>query len=299
MNPIFKIAGTKHKPTLSAETSAALPPGMYSVHVSMEEGLYFDKMSPVTDEIIEITNSVNDKIVEDINNFLKPEVRQRFADHKLVYKRGILLHGAPGTGKTTSIARVSQKIVEGGGIVLFGPSPELAGEIIRLIRGTNPTSTILLVYEELETYLQRYSHEMLSILDGQLQVDNIVTLATTNYISRIPSRIKNRPSRFALSIEVGVPDEGFRKEFFSKKLLPQYQERLAEFVESTDGMVVDQMKDVIVSVCCIGVGLSDTIQRLQAMQADSVGMDDYNETEMKEYFQLGTQKVAKKPLKIY
>lgn len=297
MNPIYKIAGTKHKPTLSAETSQALPPGMYTVHVSMEEGIFFDKMTPVTDEIISIANSVNDKIIEDINNFLKPEVRQRFSDHKLVYKRGILLHGPPGTGKTTSIASVSKTIVDSGGIVLFGPSPDLAGEVIRMIRGTNPNSTILLIYEELETYLQRYSHEMLSILDGQLQVDNIVTLATTNYISRVPARIKNRPSRFAFSIEVGVPDAEFRKQFFSKKLLPQYQDRLVEFVDSTDGFVVDQMKDVIVSVCCIGVTLDETIRRLTAMQAESVGMDDYNEQEMKDYFALG-KKEKNKPFRL-
>ena len=298
MTPVYKIDGTKYKPFGISENSEALPPGMYSIQYTMDEGLYFSKIEPVTDELIDIENSISDKIVADIENFLRPDVRARFDAHKLVYKRGILTHGIPGTGKTTTIAKVSKRIVERGGIVFFAPNPDLIGEVMKMVRLTNPDSTILLIFEELETWLQRHAHEMLSILDGELQVENIVTLATTNYISRIPSRIKNRPSRFALSIEIGVPDRDFREVFFSKKLLPEYQDRLLEFVEATEGFVVDQMKDVIISVCCIGLSLNETITRLKNMQEDSVGLEDYQEKEMDEAFSLKIS-TKKKPLRIY
>lgn len=67
---------------------------------------------------------------------------------------------------------------------------------------------------------------------------------------------------------------------------------LPSFVEASDGFVVDQMKDLIVSVCCLGQELSDAVRKIKDMKADSTGVDDYQEEYTSEVF------LEKKPKKI-
>lgn len=280
----YATKGDKFFPRFSPEKKLGLDAGIYEVGLSMEQGIFFSKLSPKTDELIEIPNSVSETIVKDIEKFLAFETKERFKQYGLVHKRGILMHGPGGTGKTSTIAKISEKIIALGGIALFGPPPELVSTAIKAIKDIQPDIPILIIYEELETWLSRNSHEMLSLLDGELQNDGVVILATTNYITRIPSRVKNRPSRFALSVEVGMPTKEFRHEFFKQKLKGRYAEQLAEFVDCTEGFVVDQMKDVVVSVCCLEQNLNDVVMKINTMAAAAVGVDDYYEEQTQDIF---------------
>jgi len=282
-------------PTRPVTGAKALTPGVYTIGMSMDIGLYFNQLTPKTDELIDIPNSISDELVKDIENFMRPEVQESFKKYGMVHKRGILMHGPGGTGKTSTIAKITEKIIALGGIVLFGPNPGIVSQAVKAIKEIQPGVPVVLVYEELETWLSRASHEMLSLLDGELQNDGVVVLATTNYISRIPARVKSRPSRFAITKEVGVPSPEFREEFFKRKLHASDLGLLPSFVEASDGFVVDQMKDMIVSVCCLGQDLSDVVRKIKEMKADSIGVDDYQEEYTSEVFL--EKKPKKSPLK--
>jgi SpoVK/Ycf46/Vps4 family AAA+-type ATPase len=122
------------------------------------------------------------------------------------------------------------------------------------------------------------------LLDGETQVGNVVYLATTNYLSKIPSRIKNRPSRFARVIEVGQPNEEARRMYLTAKLQEDDLKYLEPMVQATDGFVIDQLKDLVISVCCFGQPISEAVMKIQEMNADSMGIDDYNEEQAQEVF---------------
>ena len=100
------------------------------------------------------------------------------------------------------------------------------------------------------------------MLDGEMQVDNIVYVATTNYINKIPPRIKDRPSRFATVIEVGLPTPDVRRIFIENKTFPDENVDLDLWVKLTEGLTIDQIKDLIISVLCIGNDLKDTVSKL-------------------------------------
>lgn len=283
-------------PKIAKDKKARLEPGIYMVGVSMEIGMYFTKVEPKTDELISIPNSLSETVVNDIGMFLKQETREKFKKYGMVHKRGILMYGPGGTGKTSTIVKISQEVMAMGGVVLFGPEPHLVSKAIKAIKEIEDVPVVV-VYEELETWLQHDSHAMLSLLDGELQNDGVVVLATTNYISRIPARVKNRPSRFAITIEMGVPNKEFREEFFKRKLHTTDMEMLPAFVDSSDGFVADQMKDLIISVCCLNQSMSDAVLKIKAMRDNSTGVEDYQEEYTTEVFSTKTSKGKAKPLR--
>ena len=105
-----------------------------------------------------------------------------------------------------------------------------------------------------------------------------------NYISKIPARIKNRPSRFAKIIEINKPTPEQRESFLKQKLHESDMDKLAALVQSSDGFVIDQVKDLIISVCCFGQDVAESVRKINVMQEESTGIDDFNETQAKDYF---------------
>lgn len=134
-------------------------------------------------------------------------------------------------------------------------------------------------------------------MDGEIQVGNIVYLATTNYISRIPARIKNRPSRFARIIEVDEPTAEARRIFLMAKLTKEDKEKhLEAMVQASEGFVMDQLKDLIISVCCFNYPIDTAVRKINEMQEDSMGIDDYNEEQAESVFKSKTSSYKNRPL---
>lgn len=283
---VFQLKSDKILIKQRAEFVEHFPPGIYNIDANMD-GVYFTRLTLVSDEIIPVKNSPTEEIITDINHFMKQEVQNKYKEYGFVHKRGILMHGKGGTGKSTTITQIANRIVSNGGIVFFNANPKLLAMSLHLIRENTPDAIIGVIYEEFDEWINSNTSAMLSFLDGELQVDNVIFLGATNYITKIPERIKNRPSRFAKVIELTAPDEEFRREFFKRKLKGEDLARLEEFVKVTEGMVVDQLKDIVISVCCVGASLPDAVNKLKGMQENGVGVDDYSEAyvarELKEF----------------
>lgn len=262
-----------------------LPPGIYSLLQIPTGGILAKPMSTMTDGLLNIPDPISQSVISDIQQFWKGETRQKFDAFDLIYKRGILLHGKPGTGKTCIIARIMDQIVQDGGVVFFGASPVLLYEFVNEVREFQPDLRVLAVYEEFETELHDNEGGFLSLLDGELQIDNIVYLATTNYIEDIPPRIKNRPSRFARVDEISTPHAEARRMYIEHKagkFLNKTQ--LTQWTKETEGLTIDHIKDLIVSVLCFDVEFKKALEKVKEMNhfqlndneedtIDNVGLD--------------------------
>lgn len=248
--------------------------GIYTINRTMSGELYFSPMSAMTDNLVDLPNFTSKKVIEEVNKFWTPSVKTRYDRYGMVYKRGVLLHGKQGTGKSSIIAQLMEAEVAEGGIIFFCPTPHNLNEGVQIIREIQGSKRVLVIFEELEKLLQAYEGEFLSLLDGELQIDNVVYVATTNYLNEIPPRIKNRPSRFATVIEIPVPDADTRRCFITSKVPKDDNIDVELWVKATEGLTIDHIKDLIISVLCIGIDLEEAVKKIHDMNSKNDFYDD-------------------------
>lgn len=117
----------------------------------------------------------------------------------LTYKRGFLFHGAPGCGKTAVMRMVAARWIATGGIVLVG-GPQ--GELQAAIQAASERGVRTLVL--LDDVDQMNQLHLTHVMDGAGKCDNVMFLATTNFIGRVEERLR-RPGRLDEIIEVVPP----------------------------------------------------------------------------------------------
>ena len=261
-------------PSRPIERVDKLAPGVYTIKRDANGQIYFNNMQVTSDTLIDLPSFISKQIIEEVNNFWSEEVRKRFDRRGMTYKRGILLHGTHGTGKSSIIIKLMQEEVERGGIVFFCPTPTILSAGAKIVREIQGDVRMLVVFEEFEKILYQDESNFLSLLDGELQIDNVVYIATTNYISEIPPRIKDRPSRFATVVEVPLPDAETRRLFIEAKTFPDENVNIEAWVEATEGMTIDHIKDLIISVFCIGVSLEEAAERAKNMINSRTALDE-------------------------
>lgn len=274
-------SGNKVFPQLARHDGSYKPvkSGIYKIGYDRAGRIFFEGMSAMTDNLVDLPNFISSKVIKEINTFWTPDVRKRYDKYGMVYKRGILLHGKPGTGKSSIIARIMEAEIQNNGIIFFCPTPTTLYDAVSIIREIETDRKILVIFEELDKLLDSYEGDFLSILDGEMQIDNVVYIATTNYLDRIAPRIKNRPSRFASVIEVPIPDKETRKMFLEAKIPVEDKVDIEKWVKLTEGFTIDHIKDLIISVLCIGIDLEEGCKKLRDMNnsKDDFDIDDEND----------------------
>jgi SpoVK/Ycf46/Vps4 family AAA+-type ATPase len=152
-------------------------------------------------------------------------------------KRGVLLYGPAGSGKSTIIKLVSKKYAKDNNTaIVIWPTdkidPNEVKEFIKSFEYKDVTKLILIA-EDLggvevdEVKVKSYS-SLLALLDNQEKAFRIPTLvvATTNHPEAFLGNITNRPGRFSDKIEVGYPSSEDRQELFKFYLKERVTESL-------------------------------------------------------------------------
>src|SRR4051794_31062170 len=152
-------------------------------------------------------------------------------------KRGILLHGPPGTGKTTTamylVSRMPGRTVillTGGGLGLVEPACALAREL--------QPAMVVLEDVDLVARERMYSEsgpilfELLNEMDGLAADMDVVFLLTTNRPDTLEPALAARPGRIDHAVELPLPDAaGLRR------LIALYSTGLELRVDDLDGVV--------------------------------------------------------------
>lgn len=83
-----------------------------------------------------------------------------------------------------------------------------------------------------------------TFMDGAESLDNTIFFGMTNYIDKIPSSIKNRPSRFKYCIEIeGIQSEKEIKIILDKMIGDIYEDEvIIKFSTDLKGNTLDQIK---------------------------------------------------------
>lgn len=243
--------------------SKELEVGAYQIEYDANRGVI--KYVPFTmnyDKIIDLPSKEFDTVINEMNQFLLPATKQSYIDHGFLYKRSIFMHGLPGTGKTCIVNRVCEAVTKSGGIILFNDNPQLTAMALQELQNTMPDKLVLVIFEEFDELLlnKRKESELLKMLDGQIQKNNAIYLATTNFLEKIPKRVL-RPGRFSRLIQVGFPSLEARTKYIS--LVSKNPAIVAELADKTEGFSIDELKEAVLSISCLGYTIDETVKRLK------------------------------------
>lgn len=249
-----------------------VPPGQYTIEANDHLGIFFRRTDVNLDELILLPDSVSEQVIEEIQEFWTKE--QHFRKFGFLWKRGVLMWGPPGSGKTSTVQVISQQIIALGGLSIYVDHPGLAAKGLKILRSIEPTRPLIVMLEDIDSIIDSYGEsDLLALMDGELQIDNIVFVATTNYPERLDKRFINRPSRFDLVKKIGMPGEGARELYLKTKnprlAEPEAMEELAQWVDNSRDFSIAHLKELIVSVEVFGVSLEDATERLKTMMQRS------------------------------
>jgi len=269
-------------PTDNSDILDEVEAGVYDLRVADGIGFYMLKRELHLDDIIEFPSSIHTDVLNEIKSFWNK--RSKFKEYGFAFKRGILLHGRAGSGKSCTISLCMKYVINQlNGVIMPLSTPndlrlysEAIPEIFRVIEKDRP---IIIVLEDIEGLCQYEDSEtlLLNVLDGLDQLENVVYIATTNYIEKLKERIINRPNRFDRRIYVPFLNYEDRLFFFKNKILPNDLSKInvEKWAKDTKGMSVAHLAELIKSIFIFESDYEETIKLLKEMQ-DFKNLNSYD-----------------------
>lgn len=171
--------------------------------------------------------------------------REAYQELGIAHRRGSLVYGPPGNGKTFTILRIVQRLAEEKDCLAFY-IPSSIGYQLEELNNFEPVfrdQPTILILEEITDHAQDRREMLLSLLDGEQSWTHNYVIATTNYPDRLPANIVDRPGRFDRLLEVSMPDGQQRRDYLEFHLPQSTVDRV--LVEKTEGFSLAYLKELV------------------------------------------------------
>ncbi len=179
--------------------------------------------------------------------------RTRLAASGQHLKRGVLLHGAPGTGKTHTVRYLMSMLTDHTVVMLSGHALQFISEAVSIARALQPALVIVedvdLIAEERGMYPGQHPllFQLLNEMDGLGEDADVTFLLTTNRAGLLEPALAQRPGRVDQAVELPLPDADGRR-----RLLALYRGNLdlqlvdiEPIVAATEGMTASFFKELL------------------------------------------------------
>ena len=199
------------------------------------------------EEII-MNEDLKREIFESIDSFFE-ENDNFFKKYNIPHRRGVLLHGKPGNGKTTLVKSVVDSI---SAPVIYWQVNEFtnSGSIEDVFKNAEELSPAVLVIEDLDSLPPSCRSTFLNKLDGATAASGIFLIGTTNYPERVDSALKNRPGRFDRIYEIELPNDDLRHKYMLSRGFIDFVtlDDIGHLVAQTKGFSFVQLNEVFISL---------------------------------------------------
>jgi hypothetical protein len=176
-------------------------------------------------------------------------------------KRGILLHGPPGTGKTSISLYLAGLLPHFTVCFVSGDRLLHPREVCQMARYLQPA---MVVFEDIDLIaLQRDANglatvlgELMNQIDGCEPTEQVLFVMNTNSLDRLESAVRNRPGRVDQIIEVPLPDRQARRQLltaFARNVRLGAGD-LERVLDATRDMSPAMLKEVVKRAVVMAVG---------------------------------------------
>ncbi|KRF21675.1 ATPase [Paenibacillus sp. Soil787] len=209
------------------------------------------ELAPITRMVDRAEVIMKDEVKTDIYRSIDQfftEDRAFFKEYQLPYKRGILLYGKPGNGKTTLVKSIAGSVKAP---VAYWQITENTGSesIQEVFQAAANMAPMILVIEDIDAMPQRARSYFLNILDGATSKEGIFLIGTTNYPEQIDPALMNRAGRFDRAYEIKLPDLELRQIYLEQKGIGKLlsKELIRVTAKQTEGFTFAQLNELYVS----------------------------------------------------
>ena len=169
------------------------------------------------DDVI-LDQSLKDGLIRDVETFF--DHRDDYKQFDVPWKRGIILHGLPGNGKTLSIRALMRGLATRPDPISTLYVKSTSGDcgiiysIRKIFKKARKMAPCLLIFEDLDTMITQETRSFfLNEVDGLESNDGIMMIGSTNYLEKLDAGITKRPSRFDRKYHFDLPTEPERARY--------------------------------------------------------------------------------------
>lgn len=255
--------GEDYIPAVNLKCVDNIPAGMYAC-AFMDRDYHLTPIPINSDELFIFSDSYQESILSEIKQFW--DKKELYKQYNLCHKRGILLEGGPGTGKSSLITQVIQHIIELNGVVFivrnaneFQFLPIVLKSIFRKIESERPVITII---EDVDKLIENLGGDqiLLDFMDGKQSINNHLIILTSNNTSDLSDALL-RPSRIDLRYRLDNPNDSVRREYFQYKGISE--EKLDEYVTLTKNLSIADLKEVFIATVILDKPIEQVIKDIK------------------------------------
>lgn len=250
---------SNYSPATDVEIVNTVEAGVYKLN----NDLALIKQSVFSDDLYRLPDSEIDLILGEVTKFW--DKADRFKAKNLIHKRGILLEGPPGTGKSSLITLIIKDLIEKhNGIVLLvnnvGDFTKVYDFLKSTFRRIEPNRFVITIIEDINKIaVSAIEPELLDFLDGKASIEHHLVITTSNDTSDLPDALL-RVSRLDRKFYIGYPSEIARREFFVKKGVEK--ELLDDYVNHSEDLTISELKELYIGTYILGNSFEEVIDQI-------------------------------------